>query len=58
MTILTLKSFMKKFTLKHDTMTESHLKKVYYYSSYHRHSKLPTIKGFVAAWEGLIGYDF
>ena len=44
MKILTLKNFMKKYSLKNDTMNESDLQRVYNYPIYPRDSKINSDK--------------
>ena len=54
-TILSLKSFMNRDTLKNDTMNESDLQRVYNYEIYPRDSKIVSDKGFVKFDNGSIG---
>ena len=47
MTILNFKDFMKKYSLKNDSINESQLQKIYNYPIYPRYSKIHSDKGFV-----------
>ena len=44
MTILNLRDFMKKYTLKNDTMNENELQRLYNYKIYPRDSIITTKK--------------
>ena len=55
MKILSFKEFMKKKNLKHDTMNESELQRVYNYPIYPKNSKIYSERGFVNIDDGSIG---
>ena len=55
MKVLIFKDFMKKYTLKDDTMNESHLQRVYNYKIYPRESKIYSDRGFIIIDDGRIG---
>ena len=55
MKILYFKDFMKKHTLKNDTMNESQLQKLYNYSIYPIDCKLYSNKGFIKTDDGSQG---
>ena len=55
MKIMNFKDFMKKYTLKNDTMNESELQRVYNYNIYPRDSKIYSDKGFVIIDNGSQG---
>ena len=55
MAILNLKDFTKKYNLKHDTMIESDLQRVFNYPIYRRDLKITTDKIFVNIDNGSMG---
>ena len=55
MKILTFKDFMKKYSLKNDTMNESELQRIYNYPIYPRDSKIFSDKGLVNIDNGVQG---
>ena len=55
MKVLNFKDFMKKYSLKNDTMNESQLQKIYNYPIYPRDRKIYSDKGFVNIDNGFQG---
>ena len=55
MKVLYFKDFLKKYSLKNDTMNESQLQKIYKYPIYPRDSKINSDKGFVNIDNGSMG---
>ena len=52
MKILNFKDFMKKYSLKNDTMNESQLQRLYDYPIYPRDSKIYSDRGFINIDDG------